>query len=284
MLCEEVIESDVLTGYGPSAPPWPHCLSGCCSRGSKLQIRTRLAVGAAKLCAAYIDPAGDPDLYYTQLTTVGTYTEYDTSVIPAVPTGQTCTRTNTFHAGEEAIIEGADCEAEGDATEYTPSGCDADLASPDPDRSWSLESPGFVATYGGDSATLQDVVDAAIAAVTPGDWSDWTDLYTISPDIGNPLTSGLELLLSNASQGFPSGPGSTVTASQFESELRVLGAYAIAFVTTEGLASDALEDQTPTRTILAPGETLTFPAPTISADAPHVWLRCVTCPKFAATA
>ncbi len=281
MLClVETNTSDEVTGVGPGQTPYARCIATCCAKTAKLQIRTRYKTGFAQLCAYLVDNEGAPDLYFTISTTVIVYHKFE----DGTPIGD-CTRTVVVDAGPSAIVSGADtlpsCEAPPISDTSSPDDCYAHLW--DPPTTGVSADPGVV-TISGDSATKDDTRSAAIGVMAWGDWSDWSDVLEIDLSTGAGSAGYMSLYLAEASCGDNGlGAGSFVAnASQYESELRVVGPASISIAVSEGTS---LATAPVNRYTLAPGtpQLFTVGAPSYApgwvTDAKV--LRCVCPPQFA---
>lgn len=271
----------MVTGVGPGAIPYARCDSPCCGRTVKVQIRTRYNNGYAELCAAFADPEVDPDVYHTELTSVIVYHRFNGSLEIG-----SCTYTIHYNTGPSAIISGGpdtpfDCGGEPPEETTSPDGCTATMNNPP--ATHVVADPADI-TYAGGSASEGDVCDAALGAMVTGDWSDWGDLMEVDAATGYGSAGYDYIGLSSASCGSSgSGSGFSAHAGQFESELRVLGAFPISIAVSEGPDPSTAPVY---RYTIEPGIPKSFSAPSPSFASGWVSdlavLRCVCPVQFAA--
>lgn len=281
MLCETETSGPDVTGVGPAQVPSGRCITSCCGSSVTLQIRTRYKTGSARLCAAIQDGV-DPDLYYTESTTVIVYHRFNggTSV-------GSCSYTLHYNTGPNAIVSGStslpDCDGNPPEETTSPEGCTSHLLDP---PATSYTSDPAVNSFSGDTARKNDVRSAAIGAMAYGDWSEWGDLFSIDLTNGTAAAGYLTNYLAEASCGDNGlGGGSfQANATQYESELRVFGAYPLSIAVSEG--TDVASAPVNRYTIM-PGTPMSFSvgAPSFASgwESDRAVLRCCCPVKFAAT-
>jgi hypothetical protein len=284
MLCNVVtnIGGDI-TGVGPSVLPWSRCVAACCYKEVKLQIRTRYKTGTARLCAGFYD-ATDPDTFYVTSTTTTTYHKFASGS----PIGD-CTETVVLNDGPNAIVSGVDTlpDCDGLAPDISsPGDCMDHLWDPPTDN---VTSDPPVNTLSGSSGTKDGTRSAAISAMAYGDWSEWTDIATIDLSQGEATVGYASIFLSESSisdNGASGGGdlGFTVSANQYESELRIMGPGPLSIAVSEGTD---LATATVNRYRLEPNTPMLFSVsgPSIASGwvTPKKVLRCACPVQFAAT-
>lgn len=280
MLCDaELDEAELITGVGPGRAPL--ICTPCCERLGKIQIRSRVALGFAKLCASFVDLGTDPDVYHTDLEIVHTDTAFDSSDDFV----RTCVLTIEYNSGSAAILTASDlypdCDGAATIETYSPEGCGETLLDP-PAAYYNRVS---TSTYSGDTGTKAGTRDAAIAALSWGAWSDWADLVEIDTLSGSVEAAYLEHTLASSGRGAEDFTPYIANASQLESEIRLVGPFPVRITVSEGVG--ALGTLTLNRYTLIPDVPQTFsvapPAWTEGWETEVAVLRCACPLKFAAT-
>lgn len=231
MLCETETSGSDVTGVGPAQTPSGRCIPSCCGSTVTLQIRTRYKIGSARLCADIQDGVDD-EIYYTESTTVIVYHRLN----GGIPVGD-CTYTLHYNSGPNAIVSGStslpDCDGDPPEETTSPDGCTSHLLDP---PATSYTSDPSVTTFGGGTATKEDVRSAAIGAMAYGAWSEWGNLFTIDLTNGTAEAGYLTNYLAEAScvDNGLGGGSFQANATQYESELRVFGAYPLSIAVSEG--------------------------------------------------
>ena len=278
MLCNVETSGSTVTGVGPAQLPWVRCVDSCCRKIVKLQIRTRYKTGTAKLCAAFF-LATDPDTCYTTSTTVTTYHKFASGVEIG-----TCTETTVYNSGASAIVTGVDslpdCDADPTDTS-SPGDCMAHLWDPPTDNVTS-DPPSN--TLSGSSGTKDDTRTAAVSAMAWGDWSAWSDVAEIDLSEGEASMGYISIFMAESFLGDNgAAPGGFIAnATQYESELRVMGPGPLSIAVSEGTD---ISTATVSRHQLEPNTPMLFSvaAPSISADGEKKSLRCACPIQFAAS-
>lgn len=282
MLCEATTDGEgLITTVGPGGRLHGGCLAPCCSNLVTLQVRTRIKVGIAKICARFQDPAGEPDEYRTQISTVNTRKAYDASTTPATLV-RTCVETFAADCGAGLatsgdVVEGVECDDVSESPSQEPSDCLEHLLDPPADYAVFESS---VTTYGGETVTIEQAKHAAIGAMGEAEWSDWADLVSIDQVNGSVEGGGLDFVLAESGVG-GSPPENVFIAALTESQVRVLGSRPLSLTIASGtgeLGALALSS-----VVVSPGAAHTFSVtPAVTEEQPMVWLRCVCPPHLAA--
>jgi hypothetical protein len=284
MLCLTETTDGNVTGVGPAAVSLSHCQPACCRRTVRLQIRSRYSNGSARLCGAFTAPDGDGTVYYTHLNTVIVYHRFKNGS-PPVGLG-TCTYTEDSDNGTVAIVTGSsslpDCGGYPAEGTWSPADCNTTLY--DPPTDYVTTDPAVI-TVSGASATKEDVRGAALGAMVTSAWSDWADVCSVDIADGTPEAGYLYLDLAEAScddNGFGGGEFQA-NARQYESELRVLGAFSISIAVSEGTDVSTAPVN---HYVLDPGSPKSFSvgAPSFADGwvSGHAVLRCACPVRFAA--
>lgn len=281
ILCDRIYDGSDLVEIGPGGLSRSGCISRCCTNPVRVQVRSRVHFGVAKICAPFVDPE-EPDDYRTQSTTRITRKAYNGKHLV-----RTCVET-IAHSVPDAIVssgdpeEGVGCEEGSVDYSLSPDDCLDTLLDP-PANSVTVDAE---TTYGGDTATVDDAKAAALGAMSAGEWSAWGDVIAVDPIWG--LTpegghgGGIDLVLAEASMG-GALPENLYTAWKIESEVRVLGTRPLALTIASGTGD--LASMTLSVVTVTPGTPHSFSvAVSTSGTQPQIWLRCVCPPHLAALA
>lgn len=271
-------ETPAVIGVGPSTVPWPRCINPCCGSTVQLQIRTRAAYGRAILCAAHLSGG----VYHTQREFEQETFLYKTEPGPDTLV-RTCTHRENYDAGPAAIAtsgdpgEVIDCEGSDPVITDEPEDCyDGEGGE------WDYSVPQVpTATYSGDTAVVDDLKDAAISALAWGEWSEWATMAEITANGDDGGLASIDHYLAEAGIGQSgSGAGASATATRYESELRILGSWAVTLCVASG--SGVLADFSLDYISLVPGVPHAFgvdpPSSTEGWVTEAKVLRCA-CPK-----